>query len=250
MPEKQRASQGLPGLAPYGDAVNALVTKFMEGAGAFLGRICLPAAEEFGLLLRDRVSAWRARNLLKTLEIAEELYNDAGLTNQHAHPRIVFETLSQASWSDQDDMQKKWAGLLVSSCSEDGRDDANLLFARLLSQITAFQARVIDVACKECEKYDPVPGLALPVGTYCITTTRLKQMAGTADLHRIDRDLSHLALLGLLANPSPWNLKRIDSGTVDCTPTNMALSMYVRCRGSGQSPYAFFGLETTTDESG
>lgn len=35
--------------------LNTLAQGAVDGAGAFLGRICLPAAEEFGLLLRDKV---------------------------------------------------------------------------------------------------------------------------------------------------------------------------------------------------
>jgi hypothetical protein len=43
----------------------------IEGAGAFLSKVCLPAAEEMGLLFRDRVSYWRALNLAKILKKAE-----------------------------------------------------------------------------------------------------------------------------------------------------------------------------------
>jgi len=39
------------------EAINTVTTSVVGGAEAFLGRICLPAAEEFGLLLRDRVHA-------------------------------------------------------------------------------------------------------------------------------------------------------------------------------------------------
>ena len=39
------------GLRPFGEAIREVAKGTMEGAGAFLGQICLPAAEEFGLLI-------------------------------------------------------------------------------------------------------------------------------------------------------------------------------------------------------
>ena len=58
--DDEKNTTDLTGLASYGRAAEALV----EGARAFLGRICNPGAEEFGLLIRDQVSASRQRNLV------------------------------------------------------------------------------------------------------------------------------------------------------------------------------------------
>ena len=52
------------GLAAYGEALNTLAKGAVDGASAFLSKICLPAAEEFGLLLRDKLSVWRAKNAI------------------------------------------------------------------------------------------------------------------------------------------------------------------------------------------
>ena len=52
------------GLAPYGEAVKVIAQGVVDGAGAFLSRICLPAAEEFGLAWRDRIAGWRQRNAI------------------------------------------------------------------------------------------------------------------------------------------------------------------------------------------
>ena len=56
------------GIKPVADSINTVTKGAVDGAGAFFGRICLPAAEEFGLLLRDKVSAWRARNIVRIAE--------------------------------------------------------------------------------------------------------------------------------------------------------------------------------------
>ena len=51
----------LLGIKGLSDSVKATTQGLLDGAAAFLSRVCLPAAEEFGLVLRDRVSAWRAK---------------------------------------------------------------------------------------------------------------------------------------------------------------------------------------------
>ena len=60
MSENQSQSLDVLGIKPVGEAITTAVKGTVDGAAAFLSRICLPAAEEFGLLLRDRVSHLRA----------------------------------------------------------------------------------------------------------------------------------------------------------------------------------------------
>ena len=61
MPNEEQGKRDLFGLAAYGETLNTLAKGVVDGAGAFLSRICLPAAEEFGLLLRDKVVRGEAR---------------------------------------------------------------------------------------------------------------------------------------------------------------------------------------------
>ena len=70
---KERDSLDLLGIKPIGEAINAATKAAIDAASAFLGRICLPAAEEFGLLIRDKISFWRLKNFLKISEKAENL---------------------------------------------------------------------------------------------------------------------------------------------------------------------------------
>ncbi len=52
----EKSSVDLFRIKPLGEAAKIVTQAAVDGAGAFLGRICLPAAEEFGLLLRDKVA--------------------------------------------------------------------------------------------------------------------------------------------------------------------------------------------------
>ena len=53
--------------------MKATTQGLLDGAAAFLSRVCLPAAEEFGRALRDRISAWRAKNAAQVLNKASHL---------------------------------------------------------------------------------------------------------------------------------------------------------------------------------
>src|SRR3712207_2050808 len=110
------------GLRPFGEATKIVAQGVIDGAGAFLGRICLPAAEEFGLLLRDKVSGWRAKNTAAIAAAAKSMVEDCDAsTNKQAHPRIVGKVIEHGSWEDDESVQMMWAGLLASSCTADGK---------------------------------------------------------------------------------------------------------------------------------
>jgi hypothetical protein len=101
----------LLGIAPVARAVERVTDSVVGGAEALLGRVCLPAAEEFGLLLRDKVSGWQQQNLLSTVAKAQPLLEVAASQNRHAPPRLIIETLNHASWAESGEVQELWAGI-------------------------------------------------------------------------------------------------------------------------------------------
>ena len=106
MDDKDSQSLDILGIKPIGESINTLTKGAVDGASAFLGRICLPAAEEVGLLLRDKVSHWRAQNLVKIAGKAEKSWGPQALGEKHAHPRLIFQTLENGSWADADEVQE------------------------------------------------------------------------------------------------------------------------------------------------
>ena len=241
MPEHESRSLDVLGIKPVADAFSHITKATVDGASAFLGRICLPAAEEFGLLFQDQVRSWRKANAVRVVAAAQA-HSEKYLSNQEsqAHPRLVAAVLDHGSWSDDETLQQMWGGLLFSSCSEDGRDDSNLISVNLLSQLTALQVSVIAYGCQKCEKTITPSGLMMPQqGEFCVDFFMLQSVAGTEDIHRIDRELDHLASLGLLQGGI---YSDSDALTVDITPSALALNLYVRCQGFHGSPVEFFGL--------
>lgn len=250
------------GLINVGSLVKPLDTAtqgFVDAAGAFLSRICLPAAE-FGLLLRDQVSSWRTLNVARIAQKAEKKLRELGTTeSKRAHPRLVWATLDNGSWNADDDLREMWAGLIASSCTEDGTDESNLIFINLLAQLTTSEAKLLSHVCLEAQKFSNPVGV---VGTHTVELTkeRLSEVTGVTDLHQINRELAHLNALGLVKGGFGWeevtewtesyshldledqiiSVPNFDVANV--SPTHLGISLYVRCEGSLLPAAEFFSL--------
>jgi hypothetical protein len=222
-----------------------LTEAVIRGAEAVLGRICLPAAEEYGLLLRDRMKVWRAKNLLSLTEKLErKLIENKVPEGDHAAPRLVSKIVEEATWIDDSMVQDMWAGLLSSSCTESGNDDSNLIFANLLGSLTKLEARVLNFACDRVEKHVDVSGLAYPV-RLVVPYAELCQIAQENDIQRLDRELDHLRALMLLEGGLAMHAAE---NHVFLTPTSLALHMYIRCSGSRATPAEFFRIQAPTTQ--
>lgn len=236
MSDSNNKSLDVLGIKPVGDAVATVTKATVDGAAAFLSRICLPAAEEFGLLLQDKVRAWRSKNALKIIDVAQQRLAGAP-PDLHAHPRLVAAVLEHGTWSEEKTLQEFWGGLLASSCSANGSDDGNIVFTNLLSQLTSLQALVLEYACERCVKQIGANDLIVPAANLTIDLEALKKVARTGDVHRLDYELDNLRRLGLIIlgfDP--------DNEEIDITPSGLALNLYVRCQGFRGPAIDFFGL--------
>jgi len=223
-------------------------TTFIQGAlveiNQFLRRICYPAAEELGLLLSDQMRAWRTRNYQRIVQTAEQkLAENHESAQVHAHPRLVQQSFENGSWIDDNEVQDWWGGLLASSCTEDGKDDSNLIFMNLLSQLTSGEAKMLKFAVEESEKF-VVPAGWVDAHRLWVPAEKLFEVSGITEFHRLDRELDHLRALDLLSEggfSEDHTLALID-------PSPLSIHLYVRCQGSRKSPREFFGLQFPSPE--
>ena len=227
------------GIKPVADAVSVVTTATTAGIGAFLSRICLPAAEEYGLLLRDKVGAWRAQNAIAIATKAEtKLRRLSNPDGRHAHPRLVGAVIENGSWIEDDFLQEMWAGLLASGCTEDGQDQLNVIFSTSLAQLTPAQAKVLQFACEKCQKIRSTSGLAVPK-VLIISVAEVLEVAGISDVHSMDLQLDHLRGIGLLDIASGLNP---DAEMANLCPTALGLQLFIRSEGFLGSPLEYFGL--------
>lgn len=230
----------LLGVKPIAKSIEKVTKGAVDGAAAFLSRICLPAAEEFGLLLQDKVSNWRAHNAISIIGKSEKLLDDKlSKSVLHAHPRLVYAALENGSWSDDDHIQSFRAGLLASSCTADGADESNLIFINMLSQLTASQGAIIEYACLNCVKRVSPAGWLLSDDTLMIKLDELRALTGIDEFHRLDRELDHLRSLDLI------HVGFYEQHTdADLQPTPLCLQLFVRCQGYVGSPTDYFGIDS------
>jgi len=153
---------------------------------------------------------------------------------------MVHNFMEQASWTDDPMLQDMWAGLLTSSCTDEGNDDSNLIFSDLLSGLTRLQAKVLKYSCETAEKYVHWGNLihALPL---VVPLETIQQITGESDLQRLDRELDHLRSLELL-DPHKGGFDPHITGMANVTPMPLALHMYVRCQGSRLPPNEFWRI--------
>ena len=185
----------------------------------------------------ERIESWRAQNARQILDRARQKADDgAGIDMDRAHPRLMYILLDQGSWHDNGPVQDMWAGLIVSSCTGDARDESNLIFINLLGAMTVNEIAMFNHACIVANKIASSEGLIVAEPLLCDLRT-LCRVAGLGDLFSLDRELDHMRTLGLF----PYGMDSTEVSLVaDITPSTLALHMYVRCLGHAGSPAQYF----------
>lgn len=120
-------SLDLMGIKPISKAVEKAADKTVDGLGSFFGAICMPAAEEFGLLLRDKMAVYRHKNLESICSKAKKKieHQKIALSGQ-ANPVLLREVLEEASWCEDENIQSMWAGLLSIAAGNTAVSDDSL----------------------------------------------------------------------------------------------------------------------------
>lgn len=244
-----------------GQALNTIAKGVVDGTGAFLGRICNPAAEEFGLLLRDKVKHWRNKNFIKIATESEKLVSEKKESkNPHIHPRVLHAIYEHGSWSEDDKLQKMWSGLLASSCYDEG-SDKSIFYVDILSKMSSDEAALFEYICKSSEwriswsenLVEALPSFSEP--------HKLKEVTKLVNYEDIDEAISHLETLGLIKHESHSSYGKMDeydsvetksfnldsSGLdgewinhVELSLTNLGIRLFLKVQGIDQRPSEYF----------
>jgi len=140
-PEEKSSIGDILGIKPFGNAVEKVTDAGIEVTKELIERICYPVATEVGLFFKDWM-AWRRINLNNTCGKASKLIPKN--SSLQAHPRILHEIIEKASWVDDEELQAMWAGLLASSCTEDGKNERNIVFINILSQLSPTDVKLLN----------------------------------------------------------------------------------------------------------
>ena len=232
------------GIQPIAEAGKIVISKSVDGISSFLSLVCKPALQEFGLMLSDNVRVWRLNNVIKILEKAKSKLNfEEDKIHIQANPKVALSILEEGSAVDDDFLQEWWAGLFASSCTEDGKDDQNLVFTNLLKQLSSFEVKLLDYVCRICEKKIYPNGLIISDSVIKLSVSEIFDITGVDDIYRIDREIDHLSSLSLFTNrmfhTSGFDLSD-EKLIAKLTPTALALNLYYRVNVTGISMKEYY----------
>ncbi|HTB97270.1 MAG TPA: hypothetical protein VK716_09700 [Terracidiphilus sp.] len=217
----------------------------IAGVLAFVARISPAALEEVSRLIREGLSNYRVASAIEIALKAERILSfGVNSERMRAPAHLVVRILESGSWADSESAQQLWAGLLATSCSLSGRDDSNLAFVDMLSQLTAAHLRILAAACTKAAKY--MAGVErLSSKPITLTAQDMQRITGSRDLIRAHRDLEYLADLGLLTlTVRSSSFSPLDGS--DIAPTSLGLQLYARCSGHRGSAQDFYGVPAGT----
>lgn len=242
------------GLKPVAEATKIAIEKSFNGLSAFMEAIFLPGLQELGYLMKDQVRQWRLNNALKIMDKARGRLSFADNELQlSANTRVGLSILEEGSLIDDDELQDMWAGLFASSCTNDGKDDSNIIFVDLLKRISVVEAKILKYGCENCKKLIFKNGLI--VGKELIVTLdELKQITGIDDIYRLDRELDHMSSLSLFSSQYLESNGGFTANDVELkaeiTPSALALNLYFKTNALNATPDLFWkdSLEEYIDD--
>lgn len=228
-----------PGLKDLGEATKEIATKTTDGAIGFLRAICVPAAEQFGKALEDKVKEWRYINFINFIDKTKKLHKEKNIDPKNQiNPRIMIEIGEEVSKQDDDTLQNWWAGITVSACDKNPTDE-QLIFVNLMKKITRLQAKILSYSCTNSTiQHSPNDEIIISK-PLIVTRDELIKLTGIDNIHTLDRELDSLSSIGLLAFGGGFNISE-KSLHATITPSALALHFYARCQGEAKDLNSFY----------
>jgi hypothetical protein len=207
---------------------------------AFFETICPSASARVRRLLRGELSTYRILGAVEIALRAEALmFERSEQPKPTADPAAVLRIVADGSWADDDRRLTMWAGLLSVTPNAAGRYPLKELI-HAMSQLAASHAQLLITACKRTLKIGLEDGVISALPLVC-TTEEMMDLAETHDLHRIDRELDHMAEIGLFIRREKSRFfVAIDDTTM--TPSRLGLELYARGCGHLGPLCDFYGV--------
>jgi hypothetical protein len=125
------------------DITSKAAEKSIDAVKEFLQKLIGPPIDEIGLLMADNVRLWRFKNQIRIAQKADEYIKSRNLTTKQISLKILAPLLEGASLEEEEELQDKWASLLVNYV--DSRKNLTAtIFPYILTQISSVEARVLE----------------------------------------------------------------------------------------------------------
>ena len=117
------------------DLSSTALEKGIDLAKDFLGKLITPAIEEVGLLVKEKVTAWRFKNQVNTLNKAQEYCIKKQIKPKAISLKLLCPILENASLEEDEFLKDKWA-VLLGNMVDSEQNIENHVFPFLLGQIS------------------------------------------------------------------------------------------------------------------
>lgn len=117
------------------DVTSSAIEKGIDLAKDFLDKLIMPAIEETGLLLKEKVTYWKFKNQVKVLNKAKIYCEKNNISTKTISLKLLCPLLDNAALEEDEDMQDKWA-ILLSNLVDSEQNIENHVFPYILSQIS------------------------------------------------------------------------------------------------------------------
>lgn len=114
---------------------SSTIESAIELAKDFLGKLVSPAFTEFGILIADNVKYLRFKNQVRILLKAKEYVENKNIELREIPVKILAPLLDNASLEENEEMQDKWAKMIV-NLVDSKKNLQNQIFPYILSQIS------------------------------------------------------------------------------------------------------------------
>ena len=207
----------------------------------FLGRLCPHATQDIVLLVRTGLGNMRVANSVQiALEAAAMLASDPNGYKMRADAGTIKRIIADGSWADEDWIQQLWAGLLATSCAVNPKDQLDSDLADRFSQLAPVHLRIFKAACTQAEKFETDDWVVAAKPLICEVKV-LQLISRVQSLAKIERDVFHLADLGLLEQ-SVRSRSLLPPEEINITPSSLGLRLYALCNGHRGLLQNFYGL--------
>lgn len=117
--------------------------KGIDVAKDFLDKLVMPAIEETGLLLRDKVTLWKFKNQVTMLNKAKLFCEENNISTKQISLKLLCPLLDYSGIEEDEILQDKWA-ILLSNMVDSDQNIENHVFPYILSQLSTNEFLVLE----------------------------------------------------------------------------------------------------------
>lgn len=117
-----------------------------RAAGGFIAQFVAGSLEQGMGIFEDRLRYMRRERQLRLMHRADQMLKELGLAvpNRAVPLKLAIPLIQGASLEEDDELQDRWAALLVNASNADFGSEIQRVHIEILEQITALEAKILD----------------------------------------------------------------------------------------------------------